>query len=85
MVFNLIIGFTQWTSRLVGKNLPKQIWGRKDRGLLPDVRGFDDFLEIYLLFQKGWLQNQFNQLIPDCNNTFQIHFLFLVNHRIAIV
>jgi len=23
---------------LSGKNLPKQIWGRKDRGLRPDAR-----------------------------------------------
>ena len=38
MVFTLLIGFTQWTSRLTGKNLPKQIWGRKDRGLKSDRR-----------------------------------------------
>jgi hypothetical protein len=37
MVFNFKIGFTQWTPRLVGENLPKQIWGRKDKGLRPDV------------------------------------------------
>ena len=39
MVFNFKIGFTQWTvPPKAGENLPKQIWGRKDRGLKPDVR-----------------------------------------------
>jgi hypothetical protein len=37
MGFNFKIGFTQWTPRQVGENLPKQIWGRKDKGLRPDV------------------------------------------------
>ena len=44
MVLNFKIGFTQWTIPVIpiaigtGKNLPKQIWGRKDRGLRPDAR-----------------------------------------------
>jgi hypothetical protein len=39
MFFNLKIGFTQWTVPMKsGKNLPKQIWGRKDRGMKADVR-----------------------------------------------
>ena len=44
MFFNLKIGFTQWTIPVIpiaigtGKNLPKQIWGRKDRGLKRDAR-----------------------------------------------
>jgi len=37
MFFNLKIGFTQWTVPMKsGKNLPKQIWGRKDRGMKAD-------------------------------------------------
>ena len=50
MVFNFKIGFTQWTSRHVGKNLPKQIWGRKDRGLAADVRVLIKFFWTTVLY-----------------------------------
>ena len=38
MVFNLKIGFNQWIPNVDDRgNLPKQIWGRKDRGLRLDA------------------------------------------------
>ena len=63
MVFNFKIGFTQWTSRHVGKNLPKQIWGRKDRGLASDVRVLIKFFWMIVLC-TALLFNQ----VPICRN-----------------
>ena len=56
MVFNFKIGFTQWTSRHVGKNLPKQIWGRKDRGLAPDVRAPIKFFWMTVLYLQHTIE-----------------------------
>ena len=35
------------------ENLPKQIWGRKDRGLRPDVAAPQDKFQVTMSWQEG--------------------------------